>query len=198
MCLKTPWLKNPRERAKRPGSGEEPYGSEIFFAVLLTQSSGVAEWQRLWELGALLQPKASRRVGHMELVRVVFALRATTEAGVRVGRLAPTSVCRRAFAFKTSSYALRAAEDGSSCAKSRLHPCPSGLTRYARHRRPRSRHTECPLRGLHRRESPSRPILLPIGRRQFANAFRVIPCRLEKPLPWSRASAVAPTSLCSL
>ena len=72
----------------------------------------------------------------MELVRVVFALRATTEAGVRVGRLAPTSVCRRAFAFKTSSYALRAAEDRSSCAKARLHPGPSGLTRYARHGTP--------------------------------------------------------------
>ena len=55
--------------------------------------------------------------------------RATTETGMRVSRLAPTSVCRRVFASKTSSYALRATEDKSSCAKTHLHPSPSGLTR---------------------------------------------------------------------
>ena len=29
MCLKTPWLKNPREGAKRRGSAEEIHGSRI-------------------------------------------------------------------------------------------------------------------------------------------------------------------------
>ena len=47
--------------------------------------------------------------------------------------------CRRVFAFKTFSFALRATEDRSSCAKARLHPSPSGL--FA------APDTECRFRG---------------------------------------------------
>ena len=91
--------------------------------------------------------------------------------------------CRRVFAFKTFSFALRATEDRSSCAKARLHPSPSGL--FA------APDTECRFRGHTENTEVDMASVCPAfdSRLWIRSAwlglyhFRVIPCRLEEPLP---------------